>query len=239
MIRRVTIPWPADQATIRRGRPRRLLAVSDEVEASLERADNRSAIAPLDLIVGCGDLSPSYLAMLGDSFGVPLVYVRGNHDRGAGWDAEVPQLPEPLPDARVEVIDGLPLVGLSWPGGFSGRAGRDERDAWRQVVRLGLARRGPCPRLVISHVPPAGAGDDPTDAYHRGFRAYGWLTQRLKPLLWLHGHTTVATRRSHVVMQGATTFVNVTGATLIELAPMAIDGLPEEGDTAAAPEGSP
>jgi predicted phosphodiesterase len=36
---------------------------------------------------GCGDLEPNYLTILADAFVVPLVAVRGNHDRGATWNA--------------------------------------------------------------------------------------------------------------------------------------------------------
>ena len=48
------------------------------------------------------------------------------------------------------------------PASASGRASHDERAAWGQVLRTGIrARFGSGPRLVISHAPPLGAGDDP------------------------------------------------------------------------------
>jgi hypothetical protein len=68
-------------------------------------------------------------------------------------------------------------------------------------------------------VPPLGWGDVPTDAYHRGFKGYLWLLQRLEPVLWLHGHTPLAATRDWQVQVGPTTIVNVTGAVLIELTP--------------------
>jgi hypothetical protein len=198
----------------------RILAVSDEPDRALENPVNRDALGRIDLVVGCGDLDPPYLAMIGDAFHVPLVYVRGNHDRGANWESHSRFLPEQLPDGRAEKLAGIEFIGLSWPGRRSGHADHDEGAAWRQVLNPGIRavlRRGP--HLVISHAPPLDAGDDPADPYHRGFRAYRWLAERLRPTLWLHGHTTVATSTSPTVQLGPTTLVNVTGATLIELVP--------------------
>ena len=71
--------------------------------------------------------------------------------------------------------------------------------------------------IVISHVPPRGLGDVPEDPYHRGFAAYHWLCRRLHPTLWLHGHTSMAAARDWRVTWGDTTFVNVTGAVLVEI----------------------
>ncbi len=223
MTRRLRVDWPAGHRPATTDQTVRILAVSDEVDRALESPVNRHALGRIDLIVGCGDLEPAYLAMLGDAFRAPLVYVRGNHDRGLGWQEHGRFLPEQLPDARVERLAGVEFIGLSWPGRGSGRADHNEGAAWRQVLGTGiraLFKRGP--RLVISHAPPLEAGDDPADPYHRGFRAYRWLAERLRPTLWLHGHTTVATSQSWTTQLGPTTIVNVTGSTLIELVPASL-----------------
>jgi Icc-related predicted phosphoesterase len=73
--------------------------------------------------------------------------------------------------------------------------------------------------IVLSHVPPLGAGDIATDAYHRGFRGYRWLLERLEPTLWLHGHTPLAAAHDWKVQVGGTAIVNVTGAVVIDLLP--------------------
>ncbi len=222
MTRRLRVNWPGNRRSATADQAIRILAVSDEVDRALESPTNRDALGRIDLIVGCGDLEPAYLAMLGDAFRVPLVYVRGNHDRGIAWQVHGRYLPEQLPDGRAEKLAGLEFIGLSWPGRVSGRADHDEAAAWRQVLGAGIRgffRRGP--RLVISHAPPLEAGDDPADPFHRGFRAYRWLAKRLRPTLWLHGHTTVATSQSLTIQLGPTTIANVTGSTLIELVPVA------------------
>ncbi|HKG56516.1 MAG TPA: metallophosphoesterase [Candidatus Limnocylindrales bacterium] len=226
MIRRVRVEWPDGRPfEDRDGRPIRILAASDERDAALEHESNRAAIAPLDAVVGCGDLDPEWLAFLGDAFRAPLAYVRGNHDRGGGWEEEPFNAPLPLPTGRIVEIAGLPVACLEWPGVRRSGNGRHPGLAWRDV--LGIARRalvarltrGARPLLVISHAPPEGAGDAPADPYHVGFGAYRWLLDSLRPPLWLHGHTTMATVPSLLVHEGPTTLVNVTGAVLVEIMP--------------------
>lgn len=225
MIRRLSVAWPAGEpAPSIDGRPVRLLAVSDERDAGLEHERNRQAITPIDAVVGCGDLEPDYLAFLGDAFHVPLLYVRGNHDRGGAWNAAWRLIPQPL-DGRLEQPAGIVTVGLSWPGKPRGQALRDELAAWRQVLGVAAGawlRRRP-PRIIVSHVPPRGLGDTPADPYHRGFAAYHWLCRRLRPVLWLHGHTATAAVRGREAVWGGTTLVNVTGAVVIEIQPGALD----------------
>jgi Icc-related predicted phosphoesterase len=70
----------------------------------------------------------------------------------------------------------------------------------------------------LSHVPPRGVGDVPEDHYHRGFAAYRWLCRRLAPPLWIHGHSALSAVSSWRQDSGGTTFVNATGAVLIEIA---------------------
>lgn len=194
----------------------RLLAVSDAEEPALEYIENREQLAPIDAVVACGDLEPDYLDFLADAFRVPLLYVRGNHDRGPNWSALRKRLPRPL-DRRPERIGGLVLAGLSWPGEMRERAVRDDMAAWRQALRLFLRRRPSGPMVLVSHVPPLGLGDTPEDDYHRGFAAYHWLCRRFRPVLWLHGHTSLAAARNWRTSWGGTTLVNTTGAVLIEL----------------------
>ncbi|MGH2357554.1 MAG: hypothetical protein ACRDGJ_06020, partial [Candidatus Limnocylindria bacterium] len=114
MTDRLRVAWP-DPAPFAGGSdPIRLLAVSDEEDASLESAATRRGIGSLNLVIGCGDLEPNYLAFVADAFGVPLRYVRGNHDVGSAWiHAEHQLLPRPLRDGRVVEESGLHLLGFS------------------------------------------------------------------------------------------------------------------------------
>ena len=222
MTRRVSLVW-ADPRPFRArgGEPIRILAASDEHDPALDHAPNREALGRIDLVVGCGDLSPESLAFIADAFPAPLVYVRGNHDRGGPWPA-LEKLPIAATGIDKTTLPGVSLFGLPWPEARSGIARRDDRAAWRQVLGgagLRLLWPGSRPWLIFSHAPPLGTGDTPDDPYHVGFAAYRTLLDRVRPRLWLHGHTTRASAPAPLVNHGPTTLVNVTGSVLIELRP--------------------
>ncbi len=221
MTRRLTMVWPdARPFHGRNDRPLRVLAASDEPDPALDEAVNRKALEPIDLIVGSGDLAPDRLAFLADAFHAPLVFVRGNHDRGGPWP-EPSQLPRASAGFDERTVPGMPVFALPWPSGDREPPRHDEGAAWRQVLRLGGRRllHGGAVPLVVSHVPPQGAGDTPTDAYHRGFDAYRFVLDRLRPALWLHGHTNPAAQKAWQERYRDSTIVNVTGSVLVEILP--------------------
>jgi uncharacterized protein len=229
VIRRLRVEWPDPRPFERRdGRPIRLLATSDEVDTALEQEVNRAALGPLDGVIGAGDLSPAWLGFLADAFGAPLVYVRGNHDRGGGWQEERAHAPGPMQTGSVTTIAGIPVGGLEWPGVDEHGNARHPVRAWWDALKLAwhwaTARQRSLSSaiLVISHAPPTGHGDAPKpDRYHVGFGAYRWLLDRVRPPLWLHGHTTVASVAELVSRTRDTILVNVTGAVLLEIVPAA------------------
>ena len=226
MTRRLTVVWPDRHAFDGRdGAPIRLLAVSDDVDPALEYAVNRDVIGRVDAIIGCGDLEPSYLGFLGDAFGAPVVYVRGNHDRGGHWAETSVAAPQHLTSGRLVEVDGITVAPFEWPGLREDRAPRDESRAWLDVFRLSRSlvvrrlrgRRSPV--LVLSHAPPRGVGDCDSDPYHVGYGAYRWLLERLRPPLWLHGHTTPASVADWRASLGPSVVANVTGSVVVELVP--------------------
>ena len=222
MTGRISLDW-ADPRPFRTrdGRPIRILAASDEEDPTLDHRVNRDSLGAVDLVVGCGDLSPEYVAFLGDAFRAPLVYVHGNHDRGGPWP-RLDRLPLASSGLDDRTLANVTLLALPWPGVQTGIAKRDESQAWRQVISaLGLRLLWPESRawLVLSHAPPRGAGDTPDDPYHVGFAAYRRVLDRLRPRLWLHGHTTRASAPVPQIEHGPTTLVNVTGSVLVELRP--------------------
>lgn len=244
MTRRLSLRWPDPRPFVARGdRPIRILAASDEPDRALEHEANRAALAPLDAIVGCGDLEPHWLAFLADAYRAPLVYVRGNHDRGGAWEESEPPVPQPALPGTDEHVAGISVAALEWPGVREPGNRRHPWLAWLQVASV--ARRVLVPRLVgraepvlvISHAPPIGAGDGP-DAYHVGFAAYRWLLRRLRPPLWLHGHTTTATVQALRCDVDGTTLVNVTGTVLVELIAPNAPASADEGSDRSEDEGS-
>jgi uncharacterized protein len=223
MIRRLVVAWPDPRPFVgRKGQPIRFLAASDMNEPALEYSANRDALGSLDGILGCGDLDPAWLTFLADAFNAPLVYVRGNHDHGGEWEERPLRVPTWLEPGRVDRLAGIAVVGLGWPGLFDKGNRRRPWLAWRQAwaiarraLRDRLARRRE-PYMVISHVPPAGIGDGP-DLYHRGFGAYRWLLGLLRPPIWIHGHTTMASVARLLEHSDDTAVANVTGAVVVEL----------------------
>lgn len=212
---------PNGHTAARTDRPIRLLAVSDEVDPSLWDHLDREALGPLDLLVSSGDLPPDYLSYLEGTLRVPFVFVMGNHDLDEAWAHEAGRLlPSRKSGARLTEAAGVAIALLDWPGGDKIRTRSQDLITWRQVLRLWLAVRlgARRPDIVVSHVAPDQMLD-PRDLYHRSFPAYRWLARRLRPTLWLHGHTTPASVPERVTRLGPTTSVNVTGAYLIELEP--------------------
>ena len=210
--------------TSRGGRLIRLLAVSDEVDPALGHAVNREGLGPLDAIIGCGDLEPDYLAFLADAFRLPLAFARGNHDHGGRWEESRAHAPDPLRTGGLTEVGGLTIAALEWPGARTDETLRHDERASVDVGRVvtGIATRRATgrggPVVVVSHAPPLGLGDDGLDAYHRGFRAYRQLLERISPPLWLHGHVTPASVPNWRIEHGRTVVANVTGAVVVELA---------------------
>jgi hypothetical protein len=228
MTSHLQVPWPDPGLfASREGRPFRILAVADEVDETLDSLATRRRLGRLDLLVGCGDLPVDYLQFVTDAFNVPLAYVRGNHDVGGSWatgDATTLHLPEPMADGVPRTDGGITLVGFNGiPFHGGGGLQRSDVTTWRAAFgawrRLRL-RSSRVPVLLVSHVAPRGINDGP-DRMHRGSVPLRWLAQRLRPPLWLHGHTTLVTRRleDRAVRRSGTLFYNAAGATLVELLP--------------------
>jgi len=215
-----------------------VLAVSDEVDDAL--LADLHAVRPAQLIVACGDLPFDYLGHLMNRLDVPLVFVPGNHDPDiSGYRTSRAGLPlraglparAPWPDGAISaerrVVDaaGLRLAGLG--GCLRYSPGPNQYTEWQQACRAGaLAQRAWWHRVrdgrgvdvLLTHAPPAGAGDG-TDPPHRGFHALHRLTHRLQPAVLLHGHVhphgaPVGTHRL-----GRTVVHNVVGRHLLEIEP--------------------
>lgn len=228
MTDRLRVRWPDPAPFAERGaRPIRILAVSDEPDPSLDSPATRERLGPIDMVIGAGDLQPEYLSFVGDAFGAPLHYIRGNHDVGAAWEHTEPALlPEPMPDAKLVGEAGLRLIGFSGSPTYSRRGLEVPAGGmWRKALLAWLRAAPARPVLVVSHAPPRDVNDD-SDLAHRGFTAFKWLTSRLEPPLWLHGHTALVRRGidQRSVRVNGTLFYNCTGATLIELLPPSADG---------------
>jgi hypothetical protein len=226
MTDRLRLSWPDPAPFAARGESTiRLLAVSDEVDRTLDSAATRRQLGTIDMVLGAGDLEPPYLAFLADAFGAPLVYVRGNHDVGDAWaSSERDELPDPLRDGRLHDEAGVRVLPFSGSPRYAPHdRPRVEQQVsgaamWRRVLGSWPAAAMHRPLVVLTHAAPRGLNDGPDHA-HRGFSAYRWLLDRLSPPLWLHGHTALVRRGidGRTMRRNGTLLVNVTGATLVEL----------------------
>ena len=224
MTKHLRVTWP-DAALFRArgGAPLRILALSDEVEPAIESPEAPETLGPIDFILGAGDLGPEYLDRVAHAFNAPLLFVRGNHDTGINWRNVAPLLlPEPLPDGRLVTEADLPIVGFGGSPVYNeGPMQITASEMWIRVVgawlRLWRERR---PILVVTHAAPRGLGDA-EDLPHRGFTAFRWLRDRLRPPLWLHGHTALVRRGldERCVRHDGTLLYYCTGATIVELVP--------------------
>jgi uncharacterized protein len=183
----------------------RLLAFADQpppADAAQLVADNRA-----DAVVTLGDLEPESIASLGE-VAVPRVGVHGNHDGdGALASAGVQDLHLVLAE-----IGGWTFAG------FEGcvRYGRGGPHQYTQEEAQALVERLPAADVLLTHAPPWGVNDDPSDPAHVGFKALRAWVERHEPRYVLHGHTT-PDPRDHVHHLGPTTVVWVRGARVVEL----------------------
>lgn len=174
-----------------------LLAVSDEIDEALLADVRPERCAGVRLIISCGDLPADYLEALADRFAVPLLYVRGNHDRRYG---ENPPPGDNL-DGRVVTAAGLRVLGFEGCMWYNGEGVQyTERQMWWRVLRARPAVwRARGVDVVVTHAPPYGIHDG-KDVAHTGYRAFRRLLETLRPRYFIHGHNHLS-----YVPQGART----------------------------------
>lgn len=214
----------------------KILAVADEVAYNLTPARIR-AINP-DLVIGCGDLSWSYLEMIASSMDSPMVFVPGNHDpaispgresRSGVWyhhgrlvDSPRPHGAENL-DLAVADVAGLRIAGLGGcvryrpgPHQYSQREyDRRAKKLLKKAAKLQKKHPGDID-LLITHAPPRGVGDD-EDRPHLGIEALHTVIETLSPRLHLHGHIHPHGRTMADRSIGSTTIRNIIPYRVIEL----------------------
>src|ERR1700737_2973798 len=106
-------------ATLEQGRavgPMGVLAVADRADERLLEGSPRELFRDVRLLLSCGDLPGDYLEALADRFRVPLLYVRGNHDRP---HADVPPPGENI-HGRLVSVGGLRILGFEGSNWYNG-----------------------------------------------------------------------------------------------------------------------
>ena len=164
----------------------RILTVSDIVEPTLYRQFDASRFGRIDLVISCGDLPPEYLEFLVGAFGVPLYYVRGNHDLRY---ADKP--PGGGSNIHCHMIEfgGLRFLGLEGSRWYNGGPYQYTEKEMRRTIRNlrpKLWWRGGMD-VVVTHAPPRHI-HDAEDRCHKGFNSFRWLIDRYAPAYFIHGH---------------------------------------------------
>lgn len=196
----------------------RVLAVADVEEPALWDHYRAERFANIDLVVSAGDLKAEYLEFLVTMIGVPLLYVRGNHD-----DSYARRLPGGCicVEDSIYVYRGVRIAGLG--GCMRYRLGRNmytEGEMVKRVRRLTpqIGLLGGID-LLLTHAPACGLGDM-EDLPHRGFACFNDMLERWHPAHMVHSHVhreyQAQFRRELWAPSGAHV-VNACGHTVIEV----------------------
>ncbi|HAG69144.1 MAG TPA: metallophosphoesterase [Lachnospiraceae bacterium] len=206
----------------------RILAVSDTEEKAIWDYFDRERLGEIDLIISCGDLSPGYLDFLQSMLNVPLLYVKGNHDR---IYSENPPPGGICIDGMVHDFEGLRIAGL---GGSMSCVNapltfteKEMNQRFRRLIPKIEFMNGL--DLLVTHSPVLGYGDM-EDLPHRGFKVFDDMLKRYHPRVMLHGH--VHKQYGHFVRErehpSGTRIINASGYYVLELCR---DEYPRRGKT--------
>jgi len=164
----------------------KILTIADIVVPVLYKDFDAGRFADIDLVLGCGDLPPEYLAFIANALEVPLYYVRGNHD--LRFETSPPEGCQDLHGrlARFNDLKILGLEGSRWYNGGPQQYHENQMTAMIRRLRFTLWRAGG-PDIVITHTPPRHIHDE-EDLCHRGFKSYVGLIKKYRPRYFIHGH---------------------------------------------------
>lgn len=199
----------------------KVLSLSDKKVEVIYSKGVKDRFSDVDLILGCGDLSYSYMEYVVSMLDVPLYYVRGNHSHMIEHTISGPKTrPQGGIDIhrRVDNYQGVIIAGVE--GSLRYRKGPfqySQFEMWKHVFGITPALimnrmlYGRYLDIFISHAPPWGIHDKP-DLPHQGIKAFRWLLDTFKPRYHFHGHIHVYRQYTQTITQyKATTVVNTYG----------------------------
>ena len=201
----------------------KILTISDIVMPQLENAANlRRRYSDIDVVISCGDMPVAYMDYITTILGVPLLYVRGNHDES--YDNEPPGGVDL--HKNIYTYKGLTFVGLEGSIRYNkGKIQYTQGQMARMVNRMTPSlyfhrmRTGQFPDILVAHSPAWGI-DDAEDYPHHGFKALLTYMKRFKPRYMFHGHVHTWDRRKTVVTDyEETRIMNINPYTVIDVEP--------------------
>lgn len=164
----------------------KILLLSDKECPYLWEYYQPGCLSDYDLIISCGDLSPSYLSFIVTLARAPVLYIHGNHD--GKYDAKPPEGCDCIEDTLF-VYRGIRILGLGGTPVYNGGPHQySERQMQRRIRKLRWKiRKAGGVDIVVTHAPVAGYGDG-EDYAHRGFQCLTALIDKYHPKFLFHGH---------------------------------------------------
>jgi len=173
------------------------LSLSDVKRSLIYGSQINTQFANVDLVIGCGDLPYYYLEYVISMLDVPLLFVRGNHDKKIEHtEAGSCSAPAGAVDLhhRALIVNRLLFAGVEGSLRYSrGPFQYSQSDMWSHVLRLvpgmiiNKARYGRYLDVFVTHAPPRGIHDK-SDLPHQGIDAFRWLLRVFQPAYHFHGH---------------------------------------------------
>ena len=163
----------------------KILFLSDEESPVYWDYFRKETFEDIDLIVSCGDLKAEYLSFLTTMTSIPVLYVKGNHDK---YEVNVPEGCISIEDDIYE-FKGVRLLGLGGCQRYNrGDNQYTEKEMQKRIARLRwkLFRKKGFD-ILVTHAPAFGINDD-TDLCHTGFKCFNSLIAKYKPKYFVHGH---------------------------------------------------
>lgn len=164
----------------------RILLLADEESKLYWDFFNKADFDGIDLIVSCGDLKASYLSFLATMTGLPVLYVRGNHD-----DSYAQQGPDGCIciEDSVYNYNGIRFMGLGGCNRYKpGKNQFSEKEMKKRYKKMkGQLFWNKGIDVLVTHAPAAGIHDD-CDECHKGFEVFNEIIEKYKPKFFVHGH---------------------------------------------------
>ena len=165
----------------------KILVLADQKSKYLYDFYEKDKLKDIDLIISCGDLSPSYLTFFVTLCNVPLLYVMGNHDER--YEKTPPEGCICIED-DIFVYEGIRILGLGGSMQYIPNASNQytEREMRKRVRKLWFKLwRKKGFDILVTHA-PAYQVNDMGDLPHQGFRVFRDLLEKYEPKFFFHGH---------------------------------------------------
>ena len=194
----------------------RILFLADEESQAYWDFFKKETFEDIDLIVSCGDLKAEYLSFLTTMTSIPVLYVRGNHDK---YDVNVPEGCISIEDDIYE-FQGVRLLGLGGCMRYNrGDNQYTEKEMCRRINRLGWKlfwKKGF--DILVTHAPALGVNDG-EDLCHKGFECFLPLIRKYRPKYFVHGHLHLSYGRQiqRECMIGETRVINAYNHYIVEI----------------------